>query len=73
MKLYMFNNFEIVHVSSCSGLNMVTLALIKVGLNGQTGVFSSVFQCTFISFICQLLNFGIFANLDQAEWSSSLM
>ena len=53
--------------------NHVTLALIKIGLNGQTGVFSSLFQCTFVSFICQLLNFGIFANLDLATWSSSLM
>ena len=51
----------------------VTLPSTKIGLNGQTGVFSSLFQCTFISSICQLLNFGIFANLDQAEWSSSLM
>ena len=45
----------------------VTLALIKIGLNGQTGVFSSVFQCSFISFICQLLNFGIFANIDPGK------
>ena len=51
----------------------VTLALIKIGLNGQMGVFSSLFQCNFTSFICLLVILGIFANLDQAEWSSSLM
>ena len=45
----------------------VTLALIKIGLNGQTGVFSSLFQCNFISFICQLINLGIFANLDPGR------
>ena len=27
-KLYIFNNFEIVHVSSCSGLNMVTSDIV---------------------------------------------
>ena len=34
---------------------------------------ASVIQCSLTNFICQLLIFGIFANLDQAEWSSSVM
>ena len=31
------------------------------------GVFSSLFQCNFTSFVCQLLNFGIFANTDPGR------
>ena len=65
-----FSNFKLVHILPCLGCMSVTLKLVSEQCFKQTEVaFKPIY--TFIT--DSILIFGIFANLDLATWSSSLM
>ena len=65
-----FSNSKLVHMSSCLGCMSPKLKLVNLKCFKQMEVaFKPIY--TFIT--DSILIFGIFANLDLATWSSSLM
>ena len=65
-----FSNFKLVHILSCLGCMSPKLKLVNLKCIKQPLV---AFKPIYLFITGFVLIFGIFANLDLATWSSSLM